>query len=106
MPSHSARITLVAAASVVLAATLTPGTSRADDSTTVTVVGTSDVVDSNLVNAVLMPDFEKAYPQYTLKYVSQGTGQAINTAESGAASAVLVHAAPLEASFVRGGYSD
>jgi tungstate transport system substrate-binding protein len=78
---------------------------RADDSSTVTIVGTSDVVDSNLVADVLQPDFEAAYPQYTLKYVSQGTGPAIATAESGAASGLLVHAASLENQFVAAGYS-
>jgi tungstate transport system substrate-binding protein len=75
-------------------------------SSTLTVVGTSDVVDSNLVAAVIKPDFEKAFPQYTLNYVSQGTGAAITTAESGAASALLVHSASLENQFVQAGYSE
>jgi tungstate transport system substrate-binding protein len=68
----------------------------------VTVVGTSDASDSNLLSAVLKP----AYPQYHLNYVSLGTGAAINYAKAGSASALLVHAASLENQFVAGGYSD
>lgn len=79
--------------------------SRADDASTLTVVGTSDVYDSNLVQTVLKPGFEAAYPQYTLNYVSKGTGAAIAYAEAGTASALLVHAAALENQFVDGGYS-
>lgn len=80
--------------------------SHASHQTSLVVVGTSDVVDSNLVAAVLKPGFETAYPHITLDYVSQGSGAAISTAEAGAASALLVHAATLENQFVADGYSD
>ncbi len=79
--------------------------SQADDSSTLTVVGTSDVYDSNLVQSVLKPGFEAAYPQYKLNYVSKGTGAAIAYAEAGTASALIVHAASLENQFVASGYS-
>jgi tungstate transport system substrate-binding protein len=78
---------------------------RADTPTTLTVVGTSDVQDSGLMPLLVTPMFEKAFPQFTLKYVSVGTGVAINDAESGVASALLVHAASLENQFVAQGYS-
>jgi ABC-type tungstate transport system permease subunit len=78
---------------------------RADSPSTLTVVGTSDVQDSGLIPLLVTPMFEKAYPQYTLKYVSVGTGVAINDAESGVASALLVHAASLENQFVAQGFS-
>jgi tungstate transport system substrate-binding protein len=91
--------------SVVLQITLLPGVSSADDAATVTVVGTSDVFDSNLVTAVLKPGFQAAFPQYTLNYVSKGTGAAIAFAEAGTASGLLVHAASLENQFVAGGFS-
>jgi ABC-type tungstate transport system permease subunit len=78
---------------------------RADSPSTLTVVGTSDVQDSGLIPMLVTPMFEKAFPQYTLKYVSVGTGVAINDAESGVASALLVHAASLENQFVAQGFS-
>ena len=59
----------------------------ADESGVLTVVGTSDVFDSNLVQTVLEPGFEKAYPQYDLQYVSKGTGAAIAYADRVATSA-------------------
>jgi tungstate transport system substrate-binding protein len=99
-------VTVAVATAALVAGFVTPVPAGADNSSTLTIVGTSDVVDSNLVAAVLKPDFEKAFPQYTLNYVSQGTGAAITTAESGAASALLVHAASLENQFVQQGYSE
>jgi tungstate transport system substrate-binding protein len=78
---------------------------RADTPSTLTVVGTSDVQDSGLVPDLITPMFQKAFPKYTLKYVSVGTGVAINDAESGVASALLVHAASLENQFVAQGFS-
>ena len=73
--------------------------------TTVTVVGTSDVYDSNLVQDVIKPGFEAAHPGLTLNYVSKGSGAAIEYAEQGTASVLLVHAASLENQFVADGYS-
>ncbi len=99
---------VVCAAALLLLAALVPGVSSpatADDSSTLTVVGTSDVFDSNLVQSVLKPGFKAAYPQFTLNYVSKGTGAAIDYAEAGTASALLVHAASLENQFVADGYS-
>jgi tungstate transport system substrate-binding protein len=81
------------------------GPARADTPATLTVVGTSDVQDSGLMPQLIKPMFESAYPQFTLKYVSVGTGVAINDAESGVASALLVHAASLENQFVAQGFS-
>jgi tungstate transport system substrate-binding protein len=104
---HSAR-RVVTGAALLLAAGLVPLVSspaHADDSTTLTVVGTSDVFDSNLVTDVIQPGFEAAYPGITFNYVSKGTGAAIAYAEAGTASALLVHAASLENQFVQQGYS-
>jgi tungstate transport system substrate-binding protein len=98
--SITTRRVALAAIATVAAVTLTPATSHADTSSTITVVGTSDVFDSDLIQNVIKPDFEAANPQYTLNYVSLGTGAAITYAESGTASALLVHAASLENQFV------
>jgi ABC-type tungstate transport system permease subunit len=86
---------------------LTPSLARADSSSTLTVVGTSDVSDSGLIQNVIQPAFQAAYPQFTFKYIGTATGTAITDAETGAvgASALIVHAASLENQFVAGGYS-
>ena len=91
-------------ASVLLAA---PAIASADNSSSLTVIGTSDVSDSGLMTNVIQPAFQKAFPQYTFKYIGTATGTAISGAESGAqgASALIVHAASLENQFVAGGYS-
>ena len=47
---------------------VTPALASADTSSTLTVVGTSDVSDSGLMPNLIQPAFQKAYPQYTFKY--------------------------------------
>jgi tungstate transport system substrate-binding protein len=106
LASITPRKAAFAAVAAIAAITLTPAASHADTSSTITVVGTSDVFDSGLIQNVIKPDFEAANPQYTLNYVSLGTGAAISYAEAGAASALLVHAASVENTFVSSGYSD
>ena len=99
------RLRLLAALALLLL--VAPAAAEADTSSTLTVVGTSDVADSGLVPNVLQPAFTKAYPQYTFKYIGTATGTAISDAETGSvgASALIVHAASLENHFVGGGYS-
>jgi ABC-type tungstate transport system permease subunit len=75
----------------------------ATSTTSVSVVGTSDVFDSGLIQSVIAPGFTQAYPQYTLNYISKGTGAAITYAESGAADGLIVHAESLENQFVQPG---
>ncbi|MBV9192889.1 MAG: hypothetical protein JO168_02010 [Solirubrobacterales bacterium] len=84
-----------------------PALASADSSSTLTVVGTSDVSDSGLVPNLIMPGFEKAYPQFSFSYKGSATGLAIQNAESGTGgpSALIVHAASLENQFVGNGYS-
>lgn len=71
----------------------------------VVVQGTTDIRDAGLVDDVLVPGFEAAYPQYNLQYVAVGTGQALTNARAGQADAVLTHAPTVEAEFVADGYS-
>lgn len=113
--SHRALIIVVACLAVLVQFAINPSMSRADSSTTnpatLTIVGTSDVQDSGLFPNVLKPDFEKFYDSthavpITTTFLSQGTQPAITTAESGEASALLVHAASLENQFVGGGFSE
>ncbi len=93
----------VAATAFVLAA----GQASADTSSTLTVVGTSDVSDSGLVQNVIAPDFKAEFPQFTFKYVGSATGVAIQSAMSGTGgpSALIVHAPSLENQFVADGFS-
>ena len=105
--SLALRRLLTLAAALLCTFLLAAVSAHADTSTTLTVVGTSDVSDSGLVPNVIQPDFQKAYPQYTFKYIGTATGTAISDAESGSvgASALIVHAASLENQFVADGYS-
>ncbi len=95
---------LVAAAMLFLAPTI----ARADSASSLTVVGTSDVSDSGLMQNVIQPRFHAAFPQYTFKYIGTATGTAINSAESGSqgASVLIVHAPSLENQFVGNGFSE
>ncbi len=95
---------IIAAALLMIA----PALASADSSTSLTVVGTSDVSDSGLMPDLIQPQFQAAYPQFTFKYVGSATGTAIASAENGTGgpSVLIVHAASLEASFVSGGFSD
>jgi ABC-type tungstate transport system permease subunit len=86
------------------------GVAHADTSSTLSVVGTSDVSDSGLMPNLIQPEFEAAYPQFTFKYTGSATGVAIAAAEAAGSttspSVLIVHAASLENQFVAGGYSD
>jgi tungstate transport system substrate-binding protein len=97
-PFAALLVALVALAALVAA-------SAAQAATTVIVQGTTDVRDAGLLDDVIVPGFQAAYPQYTLKYIAVGTGQALTNAEAGQADAVLTHAPTVEPSFVAGGYS-
>ena len=86
---------------------LVPPLANADTSSTLTVIGTSDVSDSGLIPNLIGPQFQQAYPQFTFKYIGTASGSAITSAETGSqgASALIVHAPTLENQFVAGGFS-
>ena len=107
--TRGARLRSLAVGGLVAVAVLLgmPALASADSASTLTVIGTSDVSDSGLMQNVIEPAFHAAYPQYTFKYIGTATGTAITNSESGSqgASALIVHAASLENQFVAGGYS-
>lgn len=72
---------------------------------TVTVQGTTDIRDAGLLEDVIEPGFAAAYPQYALKYIAVGTGQAIANAKAGQGDALVTHAPTQEKTFVEEGYS-
>ncbi|MBS1880572.1 MAG: substrate-binding domain-containing protein, partial [Actinobacteria bacterium] len=77
----------------------------AASASTVIVQGTTDVRDAGLLEDVIEPGFHAAYPQYELKYIAVGTGQAIANAKAGQGDALMVHAPSQEKTFVEEGYS-
>lgn len=85
-----------------LATTALPAAARASD---VIVQGTTDVRDAGLLDDVIVPGFQQAYPQYKLKYIAVGSGQALTNAEAGQGDAVLTHSPEAEQEFVKGGWS-
>lgn len=85
-----------------LAAASTASTAQAS---TVIVQGTTDIRDAGLLDDVIVPGFQAAYPQYTIKYIAVGTGQAITNAKAGQGDAMVTHAPTLEKGFVEEGYS-
>ncbi|MBV9802976.1 MAG: substrate-binding domain-containing protein [Solirubrobacterales bacterium] len=107
LPFPRQRAVGLAAVASTLALMLTPTLANADTSSTLTVVGTSDASDSGLIPNVIQPGFNKAFPQFTFKYVGSATGAAIQNAENGTGgpSALIVHAAALENQFVANGFS-
>lgn len=96
-------VALLIAAALLLA----PAAAGADDSSSLTVVGTSDVSESGLVQNVIQPQFNAAFPGITFKYIGTASGTAITSAETGSqgASVLIVHAPSLENQFVANGFS-
>jgi ABC-type tungstate transport system permease subunit len=108
-PGALRRLAALPAVLLLLAAAqlLAPALASADTSSTLTVVGTSDVSDSGLIPNLIQPEFHSAYPQFSFHYIGTASGTAITDAETGSvgASVLIVHAASLENQFVGNGYS-
>lgn len=106
-----AAVVILASLAVLLGTTLAPTTAQAEpNSSTLTIVGTSDVSDSGL-STVLIKRFTSFYDSthsgahISVGYKGEGTQSAINDAEAGNGSALIVHAASLENQFVGSGFS-
>jgi len=104
--SHTPRRALLLASAALLCLFLLPAVgAQADTSSTLSVVGTSDVSDSGLIPNLIQPAFHAAYPQFSFTYTGTNTFKATNDAETGGYSVLIVHAASIENQFVAGGYS-
>ena len=90
-------------AMVVLA--LMPASAGAQAPQDLIVQSTTSVRDSGLLDQLITPGFKAAYPQYNLKFVAVGTGQAIANARAGQGDALIAHSPPLEEQFVKDGFS-
>jgi tungstate transport system substrate-binding protein len=69
------------------------------------VQSTTSVRDSGLLEQVIIPDFQDRYPQWRLKVVAVGTGQAIANARAGQGDVLITHSPAQEARFVADGFS-
>jgi tungstate transport system substrate-binding protein len=69
------------------------------------VQSTTSVRDSGLLEKVIFPGFQRRYPEWRLKVVAVGTGQAITNARAGQGDVLITHAPAPEERFVADGYS-
>ena len=78
---------------------------RAQEPQDLIVQSTTSVRDSGLLEQVIVPDFQREYPQWQLKVIAVGTGQAITNARAGQGDVLITHAPALESQFVADGFS-
>jgi tungstate transport system substrate-binding protein len=69
------------------------------------VQSTTSVRDSGLLDQLITPQFKQRFPQYNLKFVAVGTGQAITNARAGQGDVLIGHSPALERQFVADGFS-
>jgi tungstate transport system substrate-binding protein len=105
------RAVVVALAAIVALSLVGCGSSDSSDTTSdstakpteVVLASTTSTQDSGLFD-VLIPAFEEANPEYVVKVVAVGTGEAIKLGEQKDADVLLVHAKASEEQFVADGY--
>ena len=68
------------------------------------VATTTSLNDSGLLNDVVVPAYNKLYPDVTVKIVAVGSGAAIAMAEQGNADVLLVHSPAAEQQFMADGF--
>jgi tungstate transport system substrate-binding protein len=80
------------------------GCANADarSSRNIVLASTTSTQDSGLFDE-LLPAFERAYPEYVVRVIAVGTGEALKLGEEKAADVILVHAPDAEEEFVRRG---
>src|SRR3954449_3023800 len=69
------------------------------------VQSTTSVRDSGLLEKLIAPQFKRRFPQYDLKFIAVGTGEAIANARAGQGDVLIGHSPALERRFVRDGFS-
>ena len=95
-----------AAVAIAAAAALTGAASAGAQQRPLIVQSTTSVRDSGVLDQLITPQFKKRFPQYDLKFVAVGTGQAITNARAGQGDVLIGHSPALEQQFVRDGFSD
>jgi len=81
----------------------TPAPAEKPATSEVILSSTTSTQDSGLFD-VLIPAFEKAFPQYKIKVIAVGTGEALKMGETKDADVLLVHAKADEVKFVDNGF--
>ena len=83
-----------------------------DDSTTsptprqdLIVQSTTSVRDSGLLERLIAPQFQRRHPEWRLKFLAVGSGEAIANARAGQADVLIAHSPKAEKQFVADGYS-
>jgi tungstate transport system substrate-binding protein len=69
------------------------------------VQSTTSVRDSGVLDQLITPQFKRRFPQYDLKFIAVGTGQAIANARAGQGDVLIGHSPKLERRFVSDGFS-
>jgi tungstate transport system substrate-binding protein len=94
------------AIAVALAVTLVAAaTAGAQQKRPLIVQSTTSVRDSGVLDQLITPQFARRFPQYDLKFVAVGTGQAITNARAGQGDVLIGHSPELEKQFVADGFS-
>src|SRR3990172_4725501 len=83
--------------------TAEPSTSTSAAQSDLILASTTSTQDSGLFD-VLIPAFNKVYPQYTVKVVAVGSGEALKLGETGDADVLLVHSPAAEKTFMDDGF--
>jgi tungstate transport system substrate-binding protein len=83
--------------------TAAPSTSTSAAQSDLILASTTSTQDSGLFD-VLIPAFNEVYPQYTVKVVAVGSGEALKLGETGDADVLLVHSPASEKTFMDNGF--
>jgi tungstate transport system substrate-binding protein len=83
--------------------TASPETTTSVAQSELILASTTSTQDSGLFDE-LIPAFNEAYPQYTVKVVAVGSGEALKLGETGDADVLLVHSPAAEEEFMANGY--
>ena len=81
------------------------GPASAQQKRSLIVQSTTSVRDSGVLDQLITPQFRRRFPQYDLKFVAVGTGQAITNARAGQGDVLIGHSPAAERQFVRDGFS-
>src|SRR3954463_11472352 len=69
------------------------------------VQSTTSVRDSGLLERLIAPQFERRHPEWHLKFLAVGSGEAIANARAGQADVLIAHSPKAERKFVADGFS-
>ena len=83
--------------------TAAPQTTTSVAKTDLILASTTSTQDSGLFD-VLIPAFTEAFPQYNVKVVAVGSGEALKLGQTGDADVLLVHSPAAETEFMKAGY--